>query len=38
MHCIPPGIGEMTHKDYPQFLAERRKLMAEKIRGYFESL
>lgn len=38
MNCIPDGIEEMTADDYPAFLAERRKLMANKIRKYFESL
>ncbi|ACZ38996.1 GmrSD restriction endonuclease domain-containing protein [Sphaerobacter thermophilus] len=37
-HCIPEGMEEMTVEDYPAFLAERRKLMARKIRRYFESL
>ncbi len=38
MNCVPGGVEEMTFEDYPAFLAERRKLMARKIRGYFESL
>ncbi|NPV80559.1 MAG: DUF262 domain-containing protein [Firmicutes bacterium] len=38
MHCIPQGIEEMTVADYPRFLAERRRLMADKIRRYFEAL
>jgi hypothetical protein len=37
-HCIPDGIEQMTVMDYPGFLTERRKLMARKIRHYFESL
>jgi hypothetical protein len=37
-HCIPEGVAEMTVEDYPDFLAERRKLMAQKIRLYFEKL
>lgn len=37
-HCIPEGVEEMTVEDYPDFLAERRKLMAQKIRSYFEGL
>jgi hypothetical protein len=37
-HCIPDGIDEMTVYDYPAFLAARRKLMARKLRTYFESL
>jgi hypothetical protein len=38
MHCIPEGVERMTVQDYPAFLTERRKLMARKIRTYFESL
>jgi len=37
-HCIPKGVEEMTVDDYPDFLAERRGLMARKIRAYFEGL
>ena len=36
MHCIPEGIEQMTVKDYPAFLAGRRRLMAQKIKAYFE--
>ena len=38
MNCIPDGIDKMTVADYPTFLAQRRKLMAQKIKLYFESL
>ncbi|GAB4328931.1 MAG: DUF262 domain-containing protein [Phototrophicales bacterium] len=38
MNCIPKGIEDMTIDDYPDFLKERRKLMAQKIKTYFESL
>jgi hypothetical protein len=38
MNCIPDGVENMTVDDYPTFLAERRKLMARKIRMYFERL
>ncbi len=38
MNCIPQGIHDMGLEDYPQFLAERRKLMARRIRTYFEGL
>jgi hypothetical protein len=38
MNCMPDGMEKMTVDDYPAFLAERRKLMARKIRAYFESL
>ncbi|MCS6835701.1 MAG: hypothetical protein NZ750_06770 [Anaerolineae bacterium] len=37
MNCIPDGIENMTSDDYPDFLAERWRLMALKIRVYFES-
>lgn len=37
-HCIPEGIAKMTVDDYPEFLAERRRLMALKIKKYFKSL
>jgi len=38
MNCIPDGMDQVTVDDYPAFLAERRKLMAQKIRTYFEGL
>ncbi|HTE42592.1 MAG TPA: DUF262 domain-containing protein [Steroidobacteraceae bacterium] len=38
MNCIPEGIAEFTSDTYSTFLAERRALMAKKIRTYFESL
>ncbi len=38
MHCIPQIMGEMSLEDYPEFLIERRKLMAQKIKAYFGSL
>lgn len=37
-NCIPEGVFHMSAKDYETFLAERRTLMAQKIRQYFESL
>ncbi|HRA47235.1 MAG TPA: DUF262 domain-containing protein [Thermomicrobiales bacterium] len=37
-NCIPPEIAAMGIDEYPAFLAERRKLMAQKIRTYFEAL
>lgn len=37
-NCIPEGVFHMTAKDYETFLAERRALMAQKIRRYFEDL
>jgi hypothetical protein len=38
MNCIPEGMENMTVDDYPAFLAERRRLIAQKIRKYFEGL
>lgn len=38
MHCIPDGIEKMKVEDYPEYLAQRRKLMAKKIKRYFSSL
>jgi hypothetical protein len=38
MNCIPDGIDKMAVADYPVFLAQRQKLMAQKIKLYFESL
>lgn len=37
-HCIPEGVEEMSVDDYPGFLAERRMLMSQKLRAYFEEL
>jgi hypothetical protein len=37
-HCIPDGIESMTIEDYPRFLADRRKLMAQKMKTYFNML
>lgn len=37
-NCIPESIFTMTHDDYDAFLLERRKLMARKIRQYYEGL
>lgn len=38
VNCIPPEIMEMEIGDYQDFLIERRKLMAEKIKKYYHSL
>ncbi|MGB4549000.1 MAG: hypothetical protein WBI10_08800, partial [Syntrophales bacterium] len=38
MNCIPADMEKMTVDDYPVFLAERRKLMAQKIKEYFVGL
>lgn len=37
-HCIPMDIFNSLADDYDQFLVERRKLMALKIKEYFNSL
>ena len=37
-NCIPEGIESMEAGDYEQFLAKRRKLMAQKMRDYYYSL
>lgn len=37
-NCIPEGIFSMGVEDYEDFLVVRRKLMAQKVRAYFESL
>jgi hypothetical protein len=38
MNCIPEGMDKMTATDYPLFLSQRRVLMANKIKFYFEGL
>ncbi len=35
INCIPAGIENMDYNDYEDFLQQRRKLMAEKIRKYY---
>ena len=38
-NCIPPDVATMGIEDYEtKFLPERRKLMAQKIKKYYESL
>lgn len=37
-NCIPLGFENMTEPDYTDFLLARRKLMAKKVRTYFDSL
>lgn len=37
-NCIPKNIDEMDIHDYEEFLKERRKLMANKIKKYYYSL
>lgn len=38
VHCIPTGMLEGDIPDFEAFLEERRKLMALKIKGWFETL
>lgn len=37
-HCIPKGVVNMTIDDYQNFLKERRKLIAKKIKNYYKNL
>lgn len=37
-HCVPAGFDNMEIGDYQNFLQERRKLIAQKIKGYYFSL
>jgi len=37
-NCIPAQMGEMTVENYTEFLTQRRKLMAEKMREYYFGL
>jgi hypothetical protein len=37
-NCIPTSIEDMTYNDYQNFLTERRKLMAQKIKAYYYSI
>lgn len=37
-NSIPDGFEHMEIDDYPAFLEQRRRLMAQKIRKYYESL
>jgi hypothetical protein len=38
MNCIPTTVFDMDIKDYDEFLLQRRQLMAQKIKGYYNSL
>lgn len=38
MNCIPDGIFDMEYPDYEKFLFERRKMMAARIREYYEKI
>lgn len=37
-NCIPTDIANMDYQNYPDFLIARRKLMAKKIKDYYEHL
>lgn len=37
-HCLPKGVEAMSYVDYAAFLAKRRQLMAQKVKGYFLDL
>lgn len=38
MNCVPESIFSMTAEDYPAFLEERRRMMAQKIKHYYQGL
>lgn len=38
VNCVPTELMEMTIDDYQDFLALRRKLMANKMRDYYFGL
>jgi hypothetical protein len=38
LHCIPEGMENKTAEHYEDFLQERRKLMAKKIKKYYWKL
>lgn len=38
MNCVPESIFEFEAEDYANFLAQRRKLIVEKIRDYYNKL
>lgn len=37
-NCVPSSIFDMTFDDYQDFIAERRVLIAKKIRDYYETI
>lgn len=37
-NCIPESFGNMEIEDYSFFLEQRRKLMSEKIKKYYNNL
>ncbi|GEN31523.1 hypothetical protein HNQ35_001933 [Cerasibacillus quisquiliarum] len=38
MNCVPDAIFQMNSEDYLSFLQERRKMIANKIRRFYEAL
>jgi hypothetical protein len=38
MHCLPESLIDDGNPDYDDFLEERRRLMALKIKAWFEAL
>ena len=38
IHCIPDGMENKNIEHYEEFLVERRKLMALKIKEYYQKL
>lgn len=38
VNCVPESIFNLTAEDYPEFLEERRRMMAQKIKRYYQSL
>lgn len=37
-NCIPMSFVDMTIDNYDEFLKERRKLMAQKLKDYYNNL
>jgi hypothetical protein len=37
-HCIPEGVDRMDISDYEDFLHMRRRLIANKIRHYYQNI
>ena len=37
-NCIPTSVFNMKIDDYHEFLNQRKKLMAEKIKNYYKNL
>lgn len=38
VNCIPQNVDEMDYSNYQEFLSERRKMMAKKIKDFYYSL